>query len=155
MLSGAVAPLIEAVWKNDAAKVALLIKQGHDVNVKHEDTVLVEAAGNKQVDIEIVKMLLNAKGININLYSTRPMGAYSWYRTPLIAAMYAGNIETVDSVGNNAFLIASAGLFYDAVCRASNLFFGYNREYQTKGAPFPFLAFHFDFSSMFFSKFPA
>jgi ankyrin repeat protein len=87
--------LIEAVWKNDAAKVELLIKQGADVNAKHQDTVLVEAVTTKGASIEIVKMLLNAKKIDINKYSTRPMGAYSWYRTPLIAAVEAGNVEAV------------------------------------------------------------
>lgn len=87
--------LIEAVWKNDSAKVELLIKQGADVNAKHEDTVLVQALANKNTSIEIIKMLLNAKGIDVNKYSTRPMGAYSWYRTPLIAAVYAGNVEAV------------------------------------------------------------
>jgi len=87
--------LIEAVWKNDAARVELLIKQGADVNAKHQDTVLVEAVITKGVSPEIVKMLLNAKKIDINKYSTRPMGAYSWYRTPLIAAVEAGNVEAV------------------------------------------------------------
>jgi len=91
----AVSPLIEAIWANDAKKVELLIKQGADVNGKHEDTILVEAVRNKNVSIEIVKMLLNTKGIEVNKYSTRPMGAYSWYRTPLIAAAYAGNVEAV------------------------------------------------------------
>jgi ankyrin repeat protein len=92
-----VAPLIEAVWKKDRAKVELLIKQGADVNGKHEDTVLVTAIDTRpeQFDIGIVKMLLNAKKIDINKYSTRPMGAYSWHRTPLIAAVYTGNIEVV------------------------------------------------------------
>lgn len=91
----AVPELIEAVWKNDVTKVELLIKQGADVNAKHQDTVLVEAVITKGVSIEIVKLLLNAKGIDVNKYSTRPMGAYSWYRTPLIAAVEAGNVEAV------------------------------------------------------------
>lgn len=89
--------LIEAIWKNDAEKVELLIRQGTDVNVKHEDTALVEAVSGKgeQSNTEIIKMLLNAKGIDVNKYSTRPMGSYSWYRTPLIAAAEAGNVEAV------------------------------------------------------------
>ncbi len=87
--------LIEAIWKNDVAKVELLIKQGADVNAKHQDTVLVEAVITKNVSIEIVKMLLNSKKIDVNKYSTRPMGAFSWYRTPLIAAVDAGNVEAV------------------------------------------------------------
>lgn len=90
-----VAELIEAVWKNDVAKVERLIKGGANVNVKHQDTVLVEAVTAKGVSIEIVKLLLNAKGIDINLYSTRPMGAFSWHRTPLIAAVEGGNVEAV------------------------------------------------------------
>jgi len=87
--------LIEAVWHNDVANVERLINQGADVNAKHEDTVLVEAVRTKNVSIEIVKMLLNAKKIDVNKYSTRPMGAYSWYRTPLIAAVCADNVEAV------------------------------------------------------------
>ena len=95
--AGPVPALIEAIWKNDAEKVELLIRQGADVNVKHEDTALVEAISRtaEQSDITIVKMLLNAKGIDVNKYSTCPMGSYSWYRTPLIAAAYAGNVEVV------------------------------------------------------------
>lgn len=90
-------PLIDAIWKKDRAKVELLIKQGTNVNVAHEDTALVAAIDihPKMFDIEIVKMLLNAKGIDVNRYSTKPMGAYSWYRTPLIAAVNTGNIEVV------------------------------------------------------------
>lgn len=87
--------LIEAVWKNDAAKVELLIKQGADVNASHQDTVLVEAVRTKNVSIEIVKMLLNAKKMDVNKFSTRPMGAYSWCRTPLIAAVCGDNVEAV------------------------------------------------------------
>jgi ankyrin repeat protein len=87
--------LIEAIWKNDAAKVELLIKQGANVNAKHQDTVLVEAVTTKKVSIEIVKLLIDAKGIDVNKYSTRPMGTYAWYRTPLIAAVEAGNVEAV------------------------------------------------------------
>ncbi len=90
-------PLIEAIQKKDRAKVGLLIKQGTNVNVAHEDTALVTAIDMRpdQFDIEIVKMLLNTKKIDINKYSTRPMGAYSWHRTPLIAAVNTGNIEVV------------------------------------------------------------
>lgn len=90
-------PLIEAIQKKDRAKVELLIKQGTNVNVAHEDTALVTAIdmNPKTFDIEIVRMLINAKGIEINKYSTKPMGAFSWHRTPLIAAVYAGNIEVV------------------------------------------------------------
>ncbi len=90
-------PLIEAIQKRDRAKVELLIKQGTNVNVAHEDTALVTAidVSPEKLDIEIVKMLLNAKGIEVNKYSTRPMGAFSWHRTPLIAAVYTGNIEVV------------------------------------------------------------
>lgn len=87
--------LIEAVWRNDVSQVELLIKQGANVNAKHQDTVLVEAVITKGVSPEIVKLLLNAKGIDVNKYSTRPMGAYSWYRTPLIAAVEAENVEAV------------------------------------------------------------
>ncbi|HNX25532.1 MAG TPA: ankyrin repeat domain-containing protein [Spirochaetota bacterium] len=87
--------LIEAVWKNDASRVELLIKQGANVNVAHEDTVLVEAVRSKNVNIEIVKLLLNAKKIDVNKYSTRPMGGNSWHRTPLIAAVEAGHVEAV------------------------------------------------------------
>jgi len=89
--------LIEAIWKKDANKVALLISQGADVNVKHTDTALVEAiyADNRSFDIEIVKMLIKAKGIKVNKYSVRPMGSYAWSRTPLIAASYAGRAEVV------------------------------------------------------------
>ena len=87
--------LLDAVWKNDAARVDLLIKQGADVNAKHQDTILVEAVRTKNVNIEIVKMLLNAKKIEVNKYSTRPMGAYSWCRTPLIAAVCGDNVEAV------------------------------------------------------------
>ncbi len=87
--------LIEAIWRNDVSQVELLIKQGADVNAKHQDTVLVEAVRTKGVSPEIVKLLLNAKKIDVNKYSTRPMGAYSWYRTPLIAAVEAGNVEAV------------------------------------------------------------
>ncbi|MBV5336446.1 MAG: ankyrin repeat domain-containing protein, partial [Deltaproteobacteria bacterium] len=89
--------LIDAIWKNDAAKVERLISQGVDVNVKHDDTALVEAVSvdPKKINIEIVKMLLNTKGIEVNKYSTRPMGSYSWYRTPLIAAVSTGNVEAV------------------------------------------------------------
>ncbi|PKL17062.1 MAG: hypothetical protein CVV49_13220 [Spirochaetae bacterium HGW-Spirochaetae-5] len=87
--------LIEAVWRNDVPQVELLIKQGANVNAKHQDTVLVEAVRTNRVSPEIVKLLLNAKGIDINKYSTRPMGAYSWSRTPLIAAVEAGNVEAV------------------------------------------------------------
>ena len=89
--------LIEAIWKNDVEKVELLIRQGADVNVKHDDTALVTAVSGKSrpSGSKIVTMLLNAKGIDVNRYSTCPMGAYSWYRTPLIAAVYDGNVEAV------------------------------------------------------------
>ncbi|HPR39219.1 MAG TPA: ankyrin repeat domain-containing protein [Spirochaetota bacterium] len=95
--AAAIPPLIDAIWKKDRGKVELLIKQGADVNGKHEDTVLVTAIDIRpeKFDIEIVKMLLNSKKIDVNKYSTKPMGAYSWYRTPLIAAVYTGNIEVV------------------------------------------------------------
>ncbi len=90
-------PLIDAVWNKDRDKVAQLIRQGADINGKHEDTVLVTAIEmpEKKFDIEIVRMLLDAKKIDVNKYSTKPMGAYSWYRTPLIAAVYTGNMEVV------------------------------------------------------------
>lgn len=92
-----VPPLIEAIWIKDRAKVGLLISQGADVNGKHEDTALVTAIGIRQqeFDFEIVKMLVSAKRIDVNRYSTKPMGAYSWHRTPLIAAVDTGNIEVV------------------------------------------------------------
>ncbi len=92
-----VPPLIEAIWDRDRAKVGLLISQGADVNGKHEDSVLVTAIGIRpqEFDYEIVKMLVSAKRIDVNRYSTKPMGAYSWHRTPLIAAVDTGNIEVV------------------------------------------------------------
>jgi ankyrin repeat protein len=92
-------PMVKAVVENDVKKVAALIRQGADVNVFQEgmDTPLVEAVDRepKKFNLEILKLLLDAKGIQVNKYSTLPMGGNSWERTALIAAAYWGNTEAV------------------------------------------------------------
>ena len=74
-----------------------LIAKGTSVNDAGADTPLLEAIHvlPKSFNIEVVKVLLDAKGIDVNKYGTRAMGAYSWVRTPLIMAAYTGNTELV------------------------------------------------------------
>lgn len=92
-------PLVEAVVKNDAKRTAALIREGADVNVFQEgmDTPLVEAVDREpsKFNLEILKLLLGAKDIQVNKYSALSMGSYVWERTPLIAAAYNGNAEAV------------------------------------------------------------
>lgn len=92
-----VPPIIEAVWAHDAEAVAALVAKGAKVNEGKDDTPLVEALDvePKDFSMEVLRALLEQKGIEVNRYSTRPMGAFSWCRTPLIAATYRGNIAAV------------------------------------------------------------
>jgi hypothetical protein len=70
--------LLKQSRKRTGQRLSFLLKQGTNVNVAHEDTALVTAIdmNPKTFDIEIVRMLINAKGIEINKYSTKPMGAF-------------------------------------------------------------------------------
>ena len=95
--SGSVPPLTAAIWKGDAAAVAVLVAQGANVNVSRTETPLLEAIDivPKSFNIEVVKILLGAKGIDVNKLGSRGMGSYTWTRAPLHVAAKNGNAEVV------------------------------------------------------------
>lgn len=95
--NGAVPPLTAAIWKGDAAAVAALVAQGANVNVSRTETPLLEAIDitPKFFNLEVVKILLGAKGIDVNKQGSRGMGSYTWTRAPLHAAAKNGYTEVV------------------------------------------------------------
>ena len=93
--SDEVPPLTLAIWKGDAILVADLISKGANVNVSRSETPLLEAIDSGNCNIEIVKLLLGAKGIDVNKLGSRGLGSYTWTRTALHAAAQRNNVEAV------------------------------------------------------------
>ena len=86
--------LVDAIYKNNLAKISELIAQGADVNTAGEETPLLTAIDG-QYNIEVVKLLLGAKGIDVNKFGARALGAYAWIRTPLHVAAQNGLTDVV------------------------------------------------------------
>ena len=70
--------LIKAIKQNDLKAVRTLINKGVNINAQLADgsTPLIEAVKTKDIDIEIVKLLIRKK--NINTYDKKGMDALMW-----------------------------------------------------------------------------
>jgi uncharacterized protein len=90
-------PLYDPIQMEEVAKVRAALQNGSDVNATYNgETLLLRAIRTK--NIEIIKLLLAAPGIDVNKRGTYTDDMGSWTRTPLILAAHMGQVEIVSQL---------------------------------------------------------